>query len=153
MIPEIARVLKQDGKFITITHYQTNMQELIGITRNILEKNKLLDNNKPLPIEIIIRQFSAENGQDLLGKSFGEVISLDFKNNLVFKPQEIDFFTEYLYFKSPFFLLGTQTSMRSIINELLNELRNIADKEKVICMNKDDRIFICSKPKPAKEQI
>ncbi|PKN65813.1 MAG: hypothetical protein CVU52_10915, partial [Deltaproteobacteria bacterium HGW-Deltaproteobacteria-10] len=33
MIPEIARVLKKDGKFITITHYQSNMRELIELTR------------------------------------------------------------------------------------------------------------------------
>jgi ubiquinone/menaquinone biosynthesis C-methylase UbiE len=152
MIPEIARVLKHEGIFITITHYQSNMRELIDITRNILKHNELLENNEPLPVEIIVRQFSAENGRDLLAKRFGRAFSIDFKNNLVFKPEEIDFFIEYLYFKSPFFLLGTKTSMRSIFNDLLNELKEIALRDSVISMNKDDRIFICSKPLLTKEQ-
>ncbi len=104
MIPEIARILRKDGIFIAITHYQTNMQELTGITKIILQKNELLRGNAPLPIEVIVRQFSAENGRELLAKSFSCVISVDFNNNLNFYIHEINFFIEYFNFKSPFFL-------------------------------------------------
>ena len=152
MIPEIARVLKKDGKFITITHYQSNMRELIDITRKILEQNEFLDHDDPLPIEVIVRQFSAENGQELLSKSFGKVIPLDFKNSLIFQPHEISFFIEYFHFKSPFFLIGTNTDSKIIVNELILELQKISAKKKVITMCKDDRIFIGSQPFIPKEQ-
>jgi ubiquinone/menaquinone biosynthesis C-methylase UbiE len=189
MIPEIARVLKKDGKFITITHCQSNMRELIAITRSILEQNhgyepqsklrgiipsatrdcspyqsrraahtvlefhnKLLAENEPLPIEVIIRQFSAENGRELLNKNFGQIISIDFKNTLIFQPHEINFFIEYFHFKSPFFLIGTKTDSNIITTQLVHKLQGIAAKEKVINMCKDDRIFICSDPFPTKEQ-
>jgi len=152
MITEISRVLKQNGIFITITHHQSNMRELIAITKTILQRHALLENDDPLPIETIISQFSAENGGELLSQRFGRVLAIDFRNSLIFKPEEINFFAEYLYFKSPFFLLGTATSMRSIMDELLNELKNNARRNEFIAMNKDDRIFICSKPLPPKEQ-
>ncbi len=153
MIPEIARVLKKDGKFITITHYQSNMRELIDLTRKILEQNKFLDHDEPLPIEVIIRQFSAENGQELLSKSFEQVIPVNFKNSLIFQPNEINFFIEYFHFKSPFFLIGTNMDSKIIVDELILELQNTAAKEKVITMCKDDRIFICSQPFITKEQV
>ena len=70
MIPEIARVLKKDGIFITITHDQCNMEELIFITRKTLEEHNLLPKNQLLPIEVIVQQFSAENGEELLRPLF-----------------------------------------------------------------------------------
>jgi ubiquinone/menaquinone biosynthesis C-methylase UbiE len=153
MIPEIARILKKNGIFIAITHSQSNMQELIGITRKILEQNELLNGAEQLPIEVIIRQFSAENGQDFLSKSFGRVIPVDFKNKLIFQRNEINFFIEYFHFKSPFFLTGTNTDSKIIANELIFELQNLATEKTGITMCKDDRIFICSQPLITKEQV
>ena len=43
MIPEISRILKRDGIFITITHSQCDMQELVDITKKIMKRNNLLD--------------------------------------------------------------------------------------------------------------
>jgi ubiquinone/menaquinone biosynthesis C-methylase UbiE len=146
MIPEIARVLKKDGKFITITHHESNMRGLITIIRNIMKQNKLIADDELLPIEVVVRQFSAENGRELLHRNFDEVISVDFKNRLIFRPQEINFFIEYFHFKSPFFLIGTKTDSNIIIDQLIRELQGIAAAEKVINMCKDDRIFICSQP-------
>lgn len=151
MIPQIARILKNGGKFITITHYKSNMKELIGIAKRIMKQNGLLVPEGMLPVELIVSQFSAEKGSDLLCQSFACVREIDFKNSLVFPSQEINFFTEYLYFKSPFFLIGTNTGMSEIINQLLSELKNIADNDNVITMNKDDRIFICSTPRSAEQ--
>lgn len=152
MIPEIARILKKDGRFVAITHYQSNMQELIEITKKILEEDELLTGSELLPIEVIVRQFSAENGRELLSKSFGRVISIDFKNSLIFLPEEINFFIEYFHFKSPLFLIGTNTGSKLIVDELIRELQNVAAKKKVITMCKDDNIFICSQPFTAKEE-
>jgi hypothetical protein len=146
IIPDIARVLKKDGIFIAITHYQSNMQELVGITRRILEKHGLLNGAEPLPIEVIVRQFSAENGTHILEKHYGGIAVIDFNNILVFHIDEINFFIEYFNFKSPFLLIGTNTNSNFPVNELIRELQDIARVKKVITMSKDDRIFICSQP-------
>ena len=151
MIPEIARILKKDGIFITITHDQCNMQELIAITRNTLEDNKLLANNQLLPIEIIVRQFSAENGEKLLYPSFGRIQQIDFNNSLIFQAQETELFLEYYQFKRPFFLTGTNTHKNDILDQLRFELQTMAMNSKIIKMCKDDRIFICSDPLALKE--
>jgi ubiquinone/menaquinone biosynthesis C-methylase UbiE len=149
-IPEIARVLKKDGIFITITHSYRNMKELIDVTRIILKKNKLLSDNELLPIEIILRQFSAENGTHLLSPHFRRIQQIDFNNSLIFQAQEIEFLMEYYRFKQPFFLTDTKAFKKDILGQLLYELKNLAAADKTITMCKDDRIFICSQPLTAK---
>lgn len=146
MIPEIARLLKKDGIFITITHDLCNMQELIHITRKTLKEHDLLLNNQLLPIEVIIRQFSADNGEALLNPFFGCIRKFDFKNSLVFQPWDIYFFMDYYQFKSPFFLSGTGVHKKNIVNKLLQRLQDIGAECKVITMCKDDAIFICLQP-------
>lgn len=152
IIPEIARVLKKDGIFITITHDPCNMQELIHITRKTLKEHQLLADHHLLPIEIIIQQFSAENGERLLGPFFGEVRKFYFKNSLVFQPWDIDFFIDYYQFKSPFFLAGTGVRKKNIVDKFLHKLQDIGAAGKVITMCKDDTIFICSQPHFSKEK-
>jgi SAM-dependent methyltransferase len=152
IIPEVARVLKKDGIFITITHSYCNMQELIAVTRTILKKNKLLSDNELLPIEIILRQFSAENGSTLLSPHFRRIEQIDFNNSLIFQAQEIDSLMEYYRFKRPFFLTGTNVHKKDILDQLLSELKKMAAADKTITMCKDDRIFICSQPTTAEEQ-
>jgi ubiquinone/menaquinone biosynthesis C-methylase UbiE len=146
MIPEIARVLKKDGFFITITHSVKDMREIVGIVKKILKQNNLHDEAQPLPIEIIFNQFSAENGKTLLHPYFGRIREIDFKNTLVFQPHEIDHFLDYFQFKKSFFLMGTEGHNQTIINQLLSELQETAMKKNFVTMCKDDRIFICSHP-------
>ena len=119
MIPEIARVLKKAGLFITITHSQAGMREIVVIVKNILQQNNSLNEKQSLPIEIIFEQFSAENGEKLLHPFFGRILAIDFKNTLVFQPQEIDNFLDYFQFKKSFFLTGTDYHNKNIINQLM----------------------------------
>jgi SAM-dependent methyltransferase len=152
MIPEIARLLKKDACFITITHDQCNMQELIHITRATLKDHKLLESNHLLPVEVITRQFSADNGEDLLRPYFNDIRKIDFPNTLVFQPWDISFFVDYYEFKSPFFLSGTGALNESVVNKLLHKLQDTGAVGKVISMCKDDAIFICSKPATQKDK-
>ena len=146
MIPGIARVLKKDGFFITITHSQADMREIVVIVKNILQHNNSLNEKQSLPIEIIFEQFSAENGEKLLHPFFGRIKAIDFKNTLVFQPQEIDHFLDYFQFKKSFFLSGTDAHNKTIINQLMRKLQNSAMKKNLVTMCKDDKIFICSHP-------
>jgi len=144
MLPEIARILKKDGLFITITHSQNDMHEIVNIVRMILRQHNSSDDNQPLPIETIFEQFSAENGYKLLHPFFGRITSIDFKNTLVFQPQEIDHFLDYFQFKKSFFLTGTEAHSKTVINQLGRELQDVAMKKNLVTMCKDDKIFICS---------
>jgi ubiquinone/menaquinone biosynthesis C-methylase UbiE len=146
MIPEIARVLKKDGLFITITHSQAGMREIVVIVKNILQQNNSLNEKQSLPIEIIFEQFSAENGEKLLHPFFGRILAIDFKNTLVFQHQEIDHFLDYFQFKKSFFLSGTDAHNKTIINQLMRTLQDSAMKNNLVTMCKDDKIFICSHP-------
>lgn len=151
MIPEITRVLKKDGLFITITHSQADMREIISIVKKILKQNNSLEDKQSLPIELIFEQFSAENGEKLLHPFFSRIQEIDFKNTLVFQPQEIGSFIDYFQFKKSFFLTGTDTHNKTIINQLMRELEDSAMKNNLVTMCKDDKIFICSQPFIAKE--
>lgn len=146
IIPEISRVLKKDGVFITITHSHNGMHEIVKIVRHILRQNDLSLDNKLLPIEIIFDQFSAENGKALLQPFFGRLKMLDFANTLVFKSHEIGAILDYFQFKKSFFLTGTDAHSKTIIHKLENELKEAAMKNNVVTICKDDRIFICSQP-------
>ena len=153
IIPEIARVLKHSGIFITITHSRRNMKELIALTKNILRKNKLLSGNEVLPIEIILRQFSSENGATLLCPYFRRIQQIDFNNFLIFQALETESFLEYYSFKRPFFLIGTNTRKNDIFNQLMIEVQKMTMNSKNIQMCKDDRIFLCSEPLTPKETL
>jgi ubiquinone/menaquinone biosynthesis C-methylase UbiE len=151
IIPEIARVLKKDGMFITITHSVCDMQELVEITKNILKQNNLLGDKQSLPIEILVDRFSAENGDKFLQPFFGEIQAIDYKNKLIFQPQEIDCFLEYFHFKKSFFLTGANDHKKNIADQLVREMKDTAIREKNISMCKDDKIFIASHPLMPKE--
>lgn len=145
MIPQIARILKKGGFFVAITHDECNMEELITITRTTLEEHQLLAKNQLLPVELILRQFSADNGEILLRPYFSEIRKIDFKNSLIFQPWEIDFFIDYYQFKSPFFLTGTGADKKNIVEKLMHKLQDTGAESKMITMCKDDAIFICTK--------
>lgn len=152
MIPDIARLLGKDGCFITITHDERNMQELIHITRKTLIENHLLENHHLLPIEVILRQFSSENGEELLRPYFSGIQKLDFENTLIFQPWDIYFFVDYYQFKSPFFLAGTGARQESIVHKLLHKLQDMGANRKAISMWKNDAIFICTNPEVPKDK-
>jgi ubiquinone/menaquinone biosynthesis C-methylase UbiE len=146
IIPEIPRILREDGNFIAITHSRHDMQELITLTKKILRQKGLFGDNQPLPIEIVVGQFSVQNGRKQLKPCFRHVRTIDFKNNLIFEPQEIDHFFEYFHFKKSFFLMGTEALQKDIAGQILEALADAATQGKKITMCKDDRIFICTKP-------
>jgi ubiquinone/menaquinone biosynthesis C-methylase UbiE len=152
IIPEIARVLRPNGIFITITHSRRNMKELIALTKTILKKKKLLSGTELLPIEIILRQFSSENGATLLYPHFRRIQQVDFNNSILFQGHETESFLEYYQFKSPFFLTGTNTRKNNISDQLRLELQKMTVKSKNIQMCKNDRIFLCSEPIALKEK-
>ncbi|HPD56987.1 MAG TPA: class I SAM-dependent methyltransferase [Smithellaceae bacterium] len=152
IIADIARILKKEGLFITITHSECDMQELVEITKNILRKNNLLASGQRLPIENIVGKFSAQNGGKMLAEHFASVRSVDFKNTLIFPQHEIDYLLEYFHFKKSFFLAETLLDKQDIIEQILREIKNSAREHNWVSMCKDDTIFIAAQPHAAKEK-
>ena len=151
ILPDIARILTPDGRLIAITHASGNMRELIGAIRNILKTHGVLEPDDVLPIEQILKAFTAENGAALLAPHFVGIRKIDFPNTLVFPPQDMGAFVDYYRFKRPLFLAGTPPAADIIIPELTKLLAGMAARSQTISMCKDDAIFICSQPHPRKE--
>jgi ubiquinone/menaquinone biosynthesis C-methylase UbiE len=145
MIPAISRIFSENGTFIAITHDRNNMKELISVTKDVLAGNKALK-EKELPLEKIIRQFSSENGLDLLGPWFGQVKAIDYFNSLVFRSEDGMKITEYLHFKSPFLLSGTDYEMEWIVQLLSVHFQQTSFLHNGFTISKNDRIFICTLP-------
>ncbi len=150
VLPEIARILKPDGLFITITHASGNMRELIDLIRSILRSHRIIEPDDVLPIEEILKALSAENGESLLAAHFSGIVKIDFPNTLVFPPQEIEAFIDYYRFKRPFFLAGTPPHADLILPDLTRTMAGMAAQRQTVTMCKDDAIFICSKPRTSK---
>lgn len=146
IIPDIARILKPDGFFVTITHSDKDMKEMVQIVKKIAGQSDSSSNPSLLPIEIIFDQFSAENGESLLRPCFKDIKSIEFKNSLIFQLPDIEHFMAYFQFKKSFFLSEHDANNKSIIHRLFQELQNTAMRNNFLTMCKDDKIFICSGP-------
>jgi SAM-dependent methyltransferase len=146
VIPEVARLLRQEGFFAVITHCRRNTGELIDLTKRILKTNGLLQ-EKDLPLEIITDRFSSDNGEALLRPWFGRVEIIDFNNALVFPREDTGYLLEYFRFKSPFYLTDTGLNAEVILPMILETLEQASCERNGMTVSKDDRIFICSLPR------
>jgi len=99
IIPDISRILRNKGYFITITHSRKDMHEMVSIIKKITKQSI---KSPALPLEIIFEQFSAENGALLLKPFFGQITEIEFNNSLVFQSDDLDHFWNYFLFKNHF---------------------------------------------------
>ena len=145
LIPAISRILNENGTFIAITHDRNNMGELISATKDVLARNTMLKEKK-LPLETIISQFSSENGMNLLAPWFGRVKTVDYFNSLVFRPEDSLKITEYVHFKSPFLLSGTDYEIEWVVKLLSVQFQQASFLKEGFTISKNDRIFVCTLP-------
>ena len=146
IIPDISRVLRPEGLFISITHSPENMGELIGAARDALRTKQMLSENT-LPIERVIRRFSTENGRELLSPWFESIRAVDYPNTLVFSSADLQDLVGYFRFKSPFFLSGTGFPP-AVVSELLRQhLEGLLRPGQPFRISKDDTVFIAAKPR------
>lgn len=148
-VPEISRVLAENGLFIAVTHSSANMSELISAIKDVLRQKSLFD-GRALPIEVIISRFSAENGKELLDPWFQTVKQTAYRNNLVFAMEEIASLIEYFRFKGSFFLSEIPLNKDAVAELLKAYLQNRILNESAFVISKHDSIFICSGPAKTK---
>jgi ubiquinone/menaquinone biosynthesis C-methylase UbiE len=147
MVPHIARILKPGGIFTTITHDSQNMGELFDCIKNIMDRH-YAQKEHLLPAERIIRKFSAENGGAILARWFKQVKTIDYPNALVYHMDDLQEIIDYFHFKSPFFLAGTKIDEKDIAIHLPDLLKQKSHSANGVVISKNDRIFICSEPRP-----
>jgi|GEM_PF-27818 len=145
IIPRVARILKEQGIFIVITHNTPHIQELTDIVKEILTPDQFLEDGL-LPYEILIRRFCDVNGTALLSPFFGSLSMKDFPNELLFDSSKIQEFEAFFRFKIPLLLPSKKGNGDKLSGSILKRVKDIIHREGSFRIMKNDTIFICSKP-------
>jgi SAM-dependent methyltransferase len=125
-IGELARLLREGGHFLVITHSEAMLEEGERFFRFSILRG-------------LIRQFSAENGESILRSHFREVEALDYRNSLVFLKRDREDLARYIDFKKEF--IARDADPAEVKSVILAEL----DRAGTVRFNKNDRIFIARK--------
>lgn len=136
-VPEIARVLRPGGCFLTVTHTQESCRALCRLVGVNPERSLLLK---------LMTRFGAENGDRVLRDSFGVVERVDYRNSLHFSVDEVDDLLQYLRFKFRF-LNEWPESEPELFEAGLQDLTARVLGQGGIELSKDDAAFWCARPR------
>lgn len=145
IIPEISRLMHPAGQFIIITHNEDHLCEITGMVRELLASHNL-PCPEWLPHTRLVKNFSGENGQELLGRWFGRIERIPYANTLIFNPSQADEMLEYFRFKTSFFLPGNLPDDHIIMAGIEEEIRRRLAAGRSLTITKNDTIFRVSKP-------
>jgi len=145
-VPDIARVLRPNGFFITVTHTAPHMQELVDIVKKLLEKH-VGHPVQSLPLEKQFEAFSDANGFQVLSPWFREIREKKYANSLLINDASLPGLLNYLCFKRPLFFpedcaLDAQF-IRSVVADYFRELLT---RQEFLTIFKDDTVYICQNP-------
>ena len=125
-IEEAKRVLRPSGIFLAITHSESMLQE----------GERFFDFTN---LRQVIRNFSAENGEEALRAHFRNVQYIDYRNAIVFSRPEKKDLADYIDFKREY--ISRDADPERVLTTILNELK----RKGTMRFNKDDRIFLARK--------
>ena len=142
ILPEIARTLRPEGLFITITHFEDSFTELYAAARM---------NGENTPIAKLIKKFSAENGQTILAQYFTDIEKIEYNNELYFRKEDIEDLLEYTRFKLPLMVLGQDLRDRSsdynLSVRMEKQIEETLMTKGYLKIKKSDAIFRCRRPR------
>lgn len=133
IVPEVARVLRCDGCFLAITHSE---QSFAGLLKAV---------GLPVadaPLMRLLRDFSSENGDELLRRSFPRVERIDYRNSLSFAEEDREDLLSYLRFKLPLLGAGVCDDEGWPKEMELRATESLRRNGRVL-IRKDDTLFIC----------
>lgn len=149
LIGAIARILRPGGIFVTVTHTESSLQEVIRLIPDCIRSIGLDAPEEPT-IGRLLRAFSLENGEAQLRGHFGRVEKILFENELTFPRDDIDACIDYLGKKRNLLFKEVLDTNPKRIDEALScfyrELRESAHREGSVVITKDDGIFRCFDP-------
>ncbi|MBI5446964.1 MAG: NUDIX domain-containing protein [Deltaproteobacteria bacterium] len=155
VIRHIARVLTEDGTFVAVAHSRSSLRELI---RHIPPTLEFLGLEVPelLSIQRLLGAFSAENGEELLRPHFGQVDPRAFTNTLKFLPSQLSHVDVYLRMKQRLLLKEVYEASPDSVGEALGRIMAAlaleAREKGVVEFNKDDKVFLCRRPRVAQQE-
>lgn len=139
VLPEIPRVLRPTGTFVTVTHGAATFRVLCEAAG--IEESRS-------PLRLLLQGFNAENGQVRLGPHFGEVERVDYPNTLRFEPQHLAELRDYVSFKLPL-LVPDHVIREAVWGEAQRRLTALLRDTHAFVMDKHDVIFRCRGPRAA----
>ena len=145
-IPEIARILRPDGIFITVTHTLPHMQELIDIFKLLLTQH-LGHAVRSLPLEKVFAAFSNVNGRLLLSPWFQEVREKKYENSLLINAASLSGLIRYLCFKAVLFLPEeSELDDRFIRSVVAGYVQGLLHGREHFTISKNDTVYLCQYP-------
>ena len=145
-IGRISKLLKKNGHFVVIAHAIPHMFELTSFVKEVLNAEGV-EFQGELPYESLYRNFSSENGMELLTPYFSHVESFLYKSTLLFQDGDLDNLMKYFRFKESFFLPVNDIKHEQLIRIVTDRVKNEMKLNGQFNITKDDCIFICSGPK------
>jgi SAM-dependent methyltransferase len=136
IIADVARVLRRDGVFLALTHSESLFENLLDAVGFPAEQSDL---------HSVLHEFSAENGAARLEGHFGVVETRPYRNELVFRSEDLDDYLALLRFKVPS-LLPTQGAAQGGAAELLGRARDLLVATGSVTIEKHDAAFVCTRP-------
>jgi ubiquinone/menaquinone biosynthesis C-methylase UbiE len=137
VLPDIARVLTPDGIFVCVTHSERSLVDLFCLAGLPEARSRWTE---------LMRGFSAENGQALLERHFGEVRRIDYPNTLKFTSETAADLTAFIHFKLQ--LLNPESNPQ---NHPPGALRHFVEEVLLstgeVIVEKNDAAFHCRRPR------
>lgn len=145
-ISEIARVLRPEGFFITVSHTVPHMQELIDSIKKLLIMHFGVP-PQTLPLENQFRNFSSANGFQLLVPWFRQISVKQYKNILQINNAALPGLIKYLCFKRPVFFPDNPLFDADFIKTVVADyFREVLVQQEFLTISKNDTVYICKKP-------
>jgi len=146
-IPDIARVLRPGGLFITVTHTVPHMQELVDLIKKLLGKH-LGRPVRTLPLEKLFDAFSDVNGHQMLSPWFHKIMEKEYSNTLQVNTAALPNLINYLCFKRPKFIpRDLELDDQFIREDVADYLHDLLTRQEFFTISKNDTVFICQHPR------
>lgn len=149
LISEIARALKDDGLFITVTHSKFSLQEITRLIPGSMAHSGLTPPER-ITIEALFEAFSLEDGLAQLRPHFTAIETIPFPNTMVFPTEKINDCIHYLSMKRH--LLFKEVAdrhperMEDVQSHFYQRIHHQAHVQGAFTLTKDDAIFRCAQP-------
>lgn len=146
MVAHIARILKDDGLFVAITHAIPHMHEFTAYVRKFLqEEGYQLDSC--LPYEKLIKEFSDKNGYQILAPYFSKIKKKMYEGILIFGEDDSQDLIHYFNFKHCFFIPENIDPDDTLHKMIVRKIKRDIGRNQELSITKNDVIFVCSGPK------